>query len=149
MSVSCPLCRQLEDAKAGRAGLHIADLKRTSVFLSENQGSGGALRGWCVLVLRQHVEHLSDLSLDDQMSLFREVALVAAAVRARFSPSRINYECLGNQVGHVHWHIIPRYGRDPDPTTAVWGFPADFLKGESNAAQHADTIALLRASLGK
>jgi diadenosine tetraphosphate (Ap4A) HIT family hydrolase len=145
----CPLCRQLEDAKSGQSGLHIADLKRTSVFLSENQGTDGALRGWCVLVLKQHVEHLSDLSLDDQMSLFREVALVAGAVRARFAPTRINYECLGNQVSHVHWHIIPRRGRDPDPTKPVWGFPPEFLRGDETPELRAETIALLRAALGK
>lgn len=141
----CPLCRQLEQAKAGAHPLHIADLKRTSVFLSENQG----LQGWCVLVLRQHIEHMSDLSLDEQMSLFREVALVASAIRARFAPVRINYECLGNVVPHVHWHLIPRYGNDPDPKSPVWGFSPEVLKG--NVAPESLQLSLiqLRSALGK
>lgn len=145
LAKDCPLCQQLELAKAGRSPLHIADLKRTSVYLSENQG----LVGWCVLVLRDHVEHLSDLSLDEQMSLFREVALVAGAIRSKLAPVRINYECLGNVVPHVHWHLIPRYNNDPDPKSPVWGFTPEFLRGNQPPESVQHTLIQLRSALGK
>ncbi|MDH5429831.1 MAG: hypothetical protein OEY57_16840, partial [Nitrospirota bacterium] len=29
-------------------------------------------------------------------------------------------ELLGNQVPHMHWHVIPRLGSDPDPFLPVW-----------------------------
>src|SRR6266508_3364137 len=30
------------------------------------------------------------------------------------------YDLLGNQVPHVHWHVIPRLTDDPSPREAVW-----------------------------
>jgi diadenosine tetraphosphate (Ap4A) HIT family hydrolase len=144
-AMDSPFRFQLELARQGKHPMHIADLKRTVVFLSDNQG----FPGWCVLIYKTPVLHLSDLSLDEQMGLFREVALVAAAIRARFSPVRINYECLCNQVHHLHWHVIPRYGSDPDPTKPVWGFPEATLRGSATPESIQQSIISLRAALGK
>jgi diadenosine tetraphosphate (Ap4A) HIT family hydrolase len=32
----------------------------------------------------------------------------------------MNYELLGNQVPHIHWHLIPRLADDPEPRWPVW-----------------------------
>jgi diadenosine tetraphosphate (Ap4A) HIT family hydrolase len=32
----------------------------------------------------------------------------------------LNYELLGNQVPHLHWHLFPRYDADPDALKPVW-----------------------------
>ena len=32
----------------------------------------------------------------------------------------MNYELLGNQVPHLHWHLFPRYAHDPDVLKPVW-----------------------------
>jgi diadenosine tetraphosphate (Ap4A) HIT family hydrolase len=32
----------------------------------------------------------------------------------------MNYELLGNQVPHLHWHLFPRYADDPDRLKPVW-----------------------------
>ena len=29
-----------------------------------------------------------------------------------YSPDKINICSLGNQVPHIHWHLIPRYKKD-------------------------------------
>jgi diadenosine tetraphosphate (Ap4A) HIT family hydrolase len=57
------------------------------------------------------------------------------------NPQRINYECLGNQLAHVHWHVIPRYAApiDPDPTETVWVRPAN----ERNAGVTPERAAAL------
>ena len=104
------------------APLRIAALRESVVFLHEHQ----AYPGWCVVVLNDHAEHLGDLPVARQLRLWEDVAQVAAAVRRAFAPVRINYECLGNLVGHVHWHVIPRYAEpaDPDPRSTVWTRPA-------------------------
>lgn len=85
-------------------------------------------------VLREHAEHLDELSLAAQSAVFAEVARVARAVRrvvrARTGHApRINYECLGNVVPHVHWHVIPRHRDDPTPRATVWGWDARRLRG--------------------
>lgn len=128
----------------------IAALPRTLVVLGANQG----LPGWCVLILREHREHLAELSRAEQLEVFDEVARVAAAIRAVFpnsgaggGPPRINYECLGNQVHHIHWHVIPRHASDPDPRNAVWGFPAETLKGTTSDNDKQTLIAKLRKAI--
>jgi len=32
----------------------------------------------------------------------------------------MNYELLGNQVPHIHWHLVPRLRTDPDPQGPIW-----------------------------
>jgi diadenosine tetraphosphate (Ap4A) HIT family hydrolase len=102
-----------------------------------------------VLFLKEHCEHLADLSPDRQVAIFRDVMNVAAAVRALFAPQRINYECLGNQLSHVHWHVIPRYQRpvDPDPGQVVWLRPAAELSAPLERGHAAMLVERLRAGL--
>jgi diadenosine tetraphosphate (Ap4A) HIT family hydrolase len=138
--MTCPLCLVKDRCERNEHPLLVAALPHTYVVLGDNQGCPG----WCVLVLRQHVEHLDELSLDEQREVFGEAALVARAVRralpgagAGGGPVRINYECLGNQVGHIHWHIIPRHASDPAPREAVWGWPAERLRGGMSESERA------------
>lgn len=128
----------------------IAALPRTFVVLGSNQG----LPGWCVLILREHREHLSDLQRGEQLAIFDEVCRVADAIRTAFptsgpnsAPPRINYECLGNQVHHIHWHVIPRHADDPDPRNAVWGMPPEALRGSMSDDEKRSLIAKLRAAI--
>lgn len=141
--MSCPLCAQVELASAGKHDRLIAELDETFVFLSERQGC----HGWSVLVLKEHAEHLAELSIDRQQRVFADVARVAGAIRSVFAtsgagsgPPRINYECLGNQAAHVHWHVIPRHADDPDPRNAIWGWDAKVLAGNMNE-QRANELA--------
>ncbi|MGH8886560.1 MAG: HIT family protein [Egibacteraceae bacterium] len=43
---------------------------------------------------------------------------IARAIQSAFECARMNYAILGNEVAHVHWHLIPRYTTDPN-----WGRP--------------------------
>lgn len=143
--MTCPLCESLRSRDASPR--FVADLARSAVFLGERQNP----RGWCVLVLRRHAEHMASLSLDEQKEVFGEVARVAAAIRRVFAaddaerPLRINYECLGNQVSHVHWHVIPRHADDPDPRNTVWNWSRETI-GE---APSRDELRRLGASLAE
>jgi diadenosine tetraphosphate (Ap4A) HIT family hydrolase len=41
-------------------------------------------------------------------------------LRRLLQPTKVNLASLGNQVPHLHWHVIPRFADDahfPDP---VW-----------------------------
>lgn len=142
----CPACRRIASLGAGEWGsLFIRELDETAVFLHEHQ----RYEGWCVLLLKEHVEHLADLPVERQSRIFAEVARVARAVRAVTHPRRINYECLGNQLAHVHWHVIPRYAppQDPDPTETVWVRPVTERNAGVNPDKAADLIAAIRTVL--
>jgi diadenosine tetraphosphate (Ap4A) HIT family hydrolase len=121
----------------------IAALRESVVILGENQGA----KGWCTLVLHEHREHLAELPIARQQALFGEVAQVAGAVRRVFGPIRINYECLGNVVGHVHWHVVPRHGGDLTPRATVWGWTAEQLRGTLSEAERVELAGELRAAI--
>ncbi len=148
----CELCLVLPELERGSRPQLIAELRETFAVLADNQGT----RGWCVLILKDHVEHMADLSAERQLRVFEDVACVAAVVRAVFSesgkgggPPRINYECLGNLVPHVHWHVIPRHAHDPEPTKPVWGWPEERLKGSMTPEERQELVAKLREALAE
>jgi diadenosine tetraphosphate (Ap4A) HIT family hydrolase len=109
---SCPFCAGTHPAADHR----IADLGVTDAYLHDDQ----FFPGWVVLRLKRHATELFELSADERHRMVDEVARVAAAQRVLFAPRKINYECLGNQIAHVHWHVIPRLDGDPAPRDAVW-----------------------------
>ena len=54
--------------------------------------------------------------------LMEEVNLVAKAVAQVYEARKINYELLGNQLPHIHWHVIPRLAGDPAPSNQCGGY---------------------------
>ena len=48
---------------------------------------------------------------------------VEAVLRQALEPAKINLASLGNQVPHLHWHIIPRFSDDAHFPDAVWAAP--------------------------
>ena len=122
----CLACQRLERIREGADPFFIAELSESFAVLHNHQ----PYEGWCVLLLKDHAEHLHLLSAGRQSRLTEDIARASAAVAAAFSPRRINYECLGNQLAHVHWHIVPRYQapKDPNPGAAIWVRPASELE---------------------
>lgn len=72
--------------------------------------------------------------------------LLAAGVPA--GPLRINYECLGNVVAHVHWHLIPRRAGDADPGATVWVRPASETDCGCGDGLRDTLVAGLRGAMG-
>ena len=94
----------------------IADLGLTTVYLHDDQ----FFPGWTVLVLKRHATELFDLTQDERSQLMEDVSAAALALDMAFDPVKVNYELLGNQLSHIHWHVIPRLAGDPAPREAVW-----------------------------
>jgi diadenosine tetraphosphate (Ap4A) HIT family hydrolase len=61
-----------------------------------------------------HIAEMTDLSMAQQQLLLHVVLLVERVLRDTLSPmpDKINLASLGNQVPHLHWHIVPRYNVD-------------------------------------
>lgn len=38
---------------------------------------------------------------------------------------KLNYGLLGNQLPHIHWHLVPRLPGDPAPREAPWAILHD------------------------
>ncbi len=99
-----------------RADHFIADLGLSQAYLHEDQ----FFKGWTVVVFRRHATELFQLAPTERMQLMEEVTLVAKTLAQVFDARKINYELLGNQLPHIHWHLIPRLATDPAPLEPVW-----------------------------
>jgi diadenosine tetraphosphate (Ap4A) HIT family hydrolase len=44
-----------------------------------------------------------------------EVLRIGRAIERHVRPIKLNFEVLANTVPHLHTHVVPRYGDDPDP----------------------------------
>jgi diadenosine tetraphosphate (Ap4A) HIT family hydrolase len=106
------MCDKLET----ESDLFIADLGTSRVYLNEDQ----FFPGWVFVVLRRHATELYELSAAERAVLMEDVSRAAEALARVYRPLKMNYELLGNQVAHIHWHLIPRLAGDPDPRWPVW-----------------------------
>ncbi len=94
----------------------IADLGLSNAYLHEDQ----FFPGWTVVVLKHHATELFHLAPTERIQLMEEVNLVAKTLSQVYEAKKINYELLGNQLPHIHWHVIPRLASDPAPFEPVW-----------------------------
>lgn len=126
---TCPLCSSDDEILLWRD-----DLLRVIQIPDE------AYPGFCRVILNRHLREMTDLDADQRQRLMAVVFEVEAALRALIGPDKINLASLGNQVPHIHWHIIPRFVDDPHFPDPVW-VPAK----RSGRPRPVDTTALRRA----
>jgi diadenosine tetraphosphate (Ap4A) HIT family hydrolase len=112
----CPLCRKLAGAGSLPADELVWPFPHSVALL----GPWQCYHGYCVLVARRHAAELSALGDGERRAYLDEMCLLARAVEACFRPRKLNYELLGNQVPHLHWHLFPRHADDPDALRPVW-----------------------------
>lgn len=138
MTAPCPRCEGRWPDERDR----IAELGASVAYLHRDQ----FFPGWTVLVLKRHATELWQLDAAERARLMEDVTAVARALSQTFSPVKVNYELLGNQVAHIHWHVIPRLAGDPVPTAPVWvhEHPVTPLPDAERAAR----IAGIRRHLG-
>jgi diadenosine tetraphosphate (Ap4A) HIT family hydrolase len=76
--------------------------------------------GFCRVIWNEHVKEMTDLDEPDRAHLLSVVFATERVLRKQLHPDKINLASLGNQMPHLHWHVIPRFADDahfPDP---VW-----------------------------
>ncbi|PMS36372.1 diadenosine tetraphosphate (Ap4A) HIT family hydrolase [Trinickia symbiotica] len=76
--------------------------------------------GFCRVIWNRHVSEFSDLVAAERDRLMRVVYAVERAQRQVLQPVKVNLASLGNQVPHVHWHVIPRFSNDAHFPLPVW-----------------------------
>ncbi len=78
------------------------------------------LPGFCRVIWNQHISEVSDLTYGERELLMNLVNAVEEAVRHVMHPDKVNLAALGNQVPHIHWHVIPRYKDDAFFPGSAW-----------------------------
>jgi diadenosine tetraphosphate (Ap4A) HIT family hydrolase len=77
--------------------------------------------GFCRVILNRHVKEVTDLPEAERARLMRVVLALEEAQRELLAPDKVNLASFGNQVPHVHWHVIPRFRDDPHFPNPTWG----------------------------
>ncbi len=113
----CEICRRIDDCRFGRHAGLIAEVDTGFAVLGDSQ----QFRGYSLLLCRTPATELDELPSGTRLRYLEEMSQLAEAVRRVVRPHKINYECLGNQVHHLHFHVFPRQLSDPQPTMPVWG----------------------------
>jgi diadenosine tetraphosphate (Ap4A) HIT family hydrolase len=106
--------------------------------------------GFCRVVWSAHVKEMTDLAEPDRAHLMSVVFAVERVLRDLLQPDKINLASLGNQVPHLHWHVIPRFADDahfPDPVWAVRRRAATAVAAD-RAGLAGGLVRLLRENLG-
>jgi diadenosine tetraphosphate (Ap4A) HIT family hydrolase len=111
-AMSCVFC----DSDGGTVLWRDASLR---VVLADEPG----YPGFCRVIWNTHVAEFSDLDAPSRAHLMETVAAVERAVRQVMKPGKVNLASLGNQVPHVHWHVIPRYADDAHFPKPIWAAP--------------------------
>ena len=76
----------------------------------------------------RHVADVTQLSDSEAGKYWEDVTRVARAVELHFTPAKLNLETLGNEVPHLHTHVVPRRKGD-----GLRGFLWPRTKYESDA----------------
>ena len=113
-----PTCKACSGIWPGN-DLFIADLGLSMAYLHDDQ----FFPGWTVVVFKRHATELFHLAPTERIQLMEEVSRFAKVVSEVFEAKKMNYELLGNQLPHIHWHLIPRVHSDPAPLEPVWRIP--------------------------
>ena len=149
---SCPFCAKLADLDSIPDEEVVWRVPHSIALL----GPWPCYRGYCILVSRRHATELNRLPVDERRAYLEEMCLLADAVETSFKPDKLNYELLGNQVPHLHWHVFPRSRRDPEAPKPVWlaidradRDEAERARLQSGTLDRARITAALRTELKK
>jgi len=104
--------------------------------------------GYCRVVVNRHAREMTDLEIEERERLMRVVFACEAVMRELFEPDKMNLASLGNQVAHLHWHVVARHADDRTFPGAIWA-PARREPGARDTVRRAAVSdARLGAALG-
>lgn len=133
----CAICQKVQACDSGTEPGFIEEFRYSFFLLGDHQ----YFEGYSMVILKDHVRDMMDLSARLQIEVMQEVMFASRALQLTFQPWKLNHASLGNQATHIHWHIFPRYENDPDLKQHPW------LNSDKFAAHKlSDEIARERAA---
>jgi diadenosine tetraphosphate (Ap4A) HIT family hydrolase len=139
----CGICAIIDRIRAGTFADWVAEMPRSWLILGDAQ----FYRGYCLLLAKHHVTELHAMPRGEAHEVLDEVLAVGRTLAEVLKPLKLNYECLGNQEPHVHWHIFPRYLDDPMRLGPVWIRSEIERKVSLAESDRVDLIAAIRREL--
>lgn len=102
-------------------------------------------QGHTLVIPKSHAPELTDLEVEDTARVFMAVRTIAEVLDAELEPAGINIlqsnrQAAGQEIGHMHVHIIPRYAED--------GFAFQFQSGQLDEKTAGQLQERVRGRLG-
>ncbi len=144
MAADCPFCKKLAELDSLPSHEVVWQFPHSVALL----GPWQYYQGYCVLISRRHATELSQLTEEERRTFLDEMCLLARVIEDCFQPRKLNYELLGNQVPHLHWHLFPRYDHDPEKLKPVW-LAIDRAEKREAEKQQLQTGALSREAIAE
>ena len=113
MPASCPLCRAENETVLWQNS-------RLCVIAVNDTPAAPA---FCRVIWRDHVAEMTDLPAAERQEMMAAVWRTEAAMRRVLHPVKINLASFGNQVPHLHWHVIARFENDAFFPDSIWAAP--------------------------
>ncbi len=101
---NCPYCQQGEFL--AKFGYLAFETETSEVIVFKDQSHPGRA---IVAYKKDHVAEIQDLSDEERNAFMKDVSDVAKAIQKAYNPDRINYGAYGDTLGHLHFHIVPKY----------------------------------------
>lgn len=115
-SEACPHCLRIKQADAGTLDTLVHQTPRSIVIAGDHQ----FFPGYCVVIARNHIREMHNMSEEDASELFGDVLNVGRLIAKGFKSFKMNYASLGNVHEHLHWHVIPRQRDEADFRDHPW-----------------------------
>ncbi|MGO3714342.1 HIT family protein [Alcaligenes aquatilis] len=129
-STACPLCALKPD-----------QLLWSGTGLQVLAVSDSPFPGYTRVIWQDHVAEMTDLSEAQRQHLMAAVYVVEQTQREQLGVTKINLAQFGNQVPHLHWHIIPRWTDDPFFPDSAWSpAPARTEEQKQGWASHEERL---------
>lgn len=110
VSPGCPLCQAQHETVLWQ------DARLRIIHVTSEAGLPAYFR----VIWRAHVPEMTDLAGADRQYLWQVLTVVEQGMRLHFQPAKINLAAFGNQVPHLHWHLIGRWPSDPQFPGSAW-----------------------------
>jgi diadenosine tetraphosphate (Ap4A) HIT family hydrolase len=119
----CMICNRIKMIEEGTNKYLVAELGTGYVVIGDHQ----YFEGYSLFLCKEHKHELHELDKEYKEKFLVEMSLVGEAVQRAFKADKINYELLGNECSHMHWHIFPRRLTEQNPTYPVWWTPEEIM----------------------
>lgn len=104
---TCPYCSR---GKLLSAFGYLAFKTETSlIIVFKEQSKPGRM---IIAYRNDHVAELKDLDEKERNAFMKDVADIAKCIDYVYHPDRINYGAYGDTLGHLHFHLVPKYKDD-------------------------------------
>ncbi len=135
----CAICRIINERNDIEKGYMIAELETGYAVISNKWQY---FKGYTLFICKECVGELHDLPTEYRQKFLFEMSVVSEALYNVLKPKKLNYELLGNDCKHLHWHLIPRYGTDPLPQKAIWNISRDIFETTRLCADEIKTLRM-------